>query len=344
MITMLKTKKTLAGFIKKHGYRFGAFLLFAFLLSLFPSLNLYFASVPKTSPVALTEEIELPSPPPFPVNKTGQIPPEITAAGVFIEDIPSGIVLYAKNESQRFPLASTTKIVTALVALDHYRLEDILTVKTVMGKGRTMGLITGEQLTFESLLYGALVHSANDAAYAIAENYPGGVEKFVEMMNKKAASFYLSNTHFTEPVGFDDQNQYTTPADLAKLAKAALDNKIFAKMVGIRNITVSDVGYTYFHPLNNVNELLGKIPGVAGVKTGFTQNAGEILVSTVRKNEKSVIFVVLKSQNRFGETATLIDWVFSNFVWMPIEEIIPTKKYQERVNTQQSHYLPQRQK
>lgn len=185
-----------------------------------------------------------------------------------------------------------------------------------------MGLVPKEQITVESLLYGVLVHSANDAAYVLAENYPGGIEAFVADMNQKIKEYNLFGTHFANPAGFDDLENYTTPKDLAKLAKVAINNKTIAKIISTKNITVSDINYTYFHPLTNVNELLGKIAGVAGVKTGSTDGAGEILVSEVKKNGRSVLFVVLKSKDRFGDTVKLIDWVFNNFAWKNITEII----------------------
>ncbi|MBM3282813.1 D-alanyl-D-alanine carboxypeptidase [Candidatus Gottesmanbacteria bacterium] len=335
------TKAVIINSLKQHTPRFFGFFLVAGLLFLFPAPNSYFKQVAKNNPLILSKDIQLPSPPAYPVSISDQVPPKTTAGSVLIQDLASGVILYAKNENERFLLASTTKIITALVALDYYQLEDVLTVKTVMNTGRNMGLVKGEQLTFESLLYGTLVHSANDAAYTLAENYPGGINNFIETMNKKAASLYLLNTHFTNPVGFDDENQYTTASDLAKLAKVSLNDKTLAKIVGTRNITVSDISYTYFHPLINVNELLGRIPGVAGVKTGFTQNAGEILVSNVKKNDKSVIFVVLRSKDRFGETAALIDWVFGNFFWMPFDNIIPTIQMQQQASMPQNHYLPQ---
>lgn len=299
---------------------------FAIILFLFPSPNVYFQSFSNNTDDTEIFDIELPDAPPIPVNITGEVIPEITAQGIMIVDLPSNIVIYQKNENEKFNPASTTKIITALVAQEHFQLDDILTVGKVEKEGRTMGLTTGEKLTFESLLYGALVHSANDAALTIAENYPGGVEKFVEAMNKKAADLYLTNTHLANPIGFDDEKMYTTPQDLAKIAKIALDNKLVAKIVGTKSITVSDIDYTRFHTLTNVNELLGKIAGVAGVKTGYTENGGEILISEVKKNNHSVLFVILKSKDRFGETTLLIDWVFRNFAWKEIKEVIPTSQ------------------
>lgn len=318
------TKNNFSNFLRKHKGRLLLFFLIVVFLLLIPSPNIYFRSVEITQGLMLPEQLSLPKPPPVPINYSNETPPMLSASAILIKDLPSGKILYAKDEKMKFLPASTTKIMTAVVALSSYKLDEILTVKTVIGEGRTMGLIPDEKITAESLLYGTLVHSANDAAFALAENYPGGVSKFVEEMNRKAKEYGLSDTYFTNPIGFDDSKNLTTASDLAKLAEIALTNKTFAKIVGTRSITVSDVSFTYFHELKNVNELLGKVAGVSGVKTGFTQNAGEILVSEVKKNNKSVLFVVLKSDNRFGDTAKLIDWVFNNFIWVSVEDIIPT--------------------
>ena len=308
----------------KNNRRIIYFILFTLLLFLFPAPNIYFQTAAKTAGVYIPAKIALPPAPPYPVMAGNPVPPQVTAQGVYIVDIPSKVVLYQKNPDEEFLPASTTKIATALVTLDHYRLDDVLKVNTVITDGSTMGLVHGEQITVESLLYGLLVESGNDAAYTLAENYPGGVSNFVTMMNKKAQQLHLTHTHFENPIGFDSPPNFTTPSDLARLAMAALQNKTFTKIIGIRNITVSDVTYTYFHSLTNVNELLGKIQGVAGVKTGYTQNAGEILVSEVKKNGHSVLFVVLHSDDRFGETKQLINWVFDNFQWKDIGAVVPT--------------------
>lgn len=324
MIDFIKNlNNKIAFFSKKHLDRLIKFSLFAFLLLLIPYPNVYFKQVAKSS-AFLPEEYKLPPPPPYPTNMGISQPPNMTTAGIYILDIPSNVVLYEKNSAGRFFPASTTKIMTALVALDHFKLDDVLTVQTVITEGRRMGLIGSEQLTFEALLYGTLVHSANDAAYAIAENYPGGVAQFVAGMNEKAKELILTDTHFTNPIGFDDPDHYTTARDLAKLARVAIANKIFAKIVATKAITVSDVTYTYYHPLQNVNELLGRVSGVSGIKTGYTETAGEILVSQVKKNGNDVLFVVLKSRDRFGESEKLIYWVFENFTWKDINKVTPT--------------------
>jgi D-alanyl-D-alanine carboxypeptidase (penicillin-binding protein 5/6) len=134
-------------------------------------------------------------------------------------------------------------------------------------------------------------------------------------MNAKAKALHLTHSTFTNPVGYDDPNHKMTPLDLAILGEAALNNKTIAKMVGIPEITISDMTHTYFHQLKNVNELLGKIPGVGGIKTGWTEEAGENLITLVERNGHRVITIVLHSQDRFGDTSKLIDWVFGNYQW-----------------------------
>ncbi len=307
-------------------------ILFLFVLAVFilgyPGHNVYMRNGETIPEVPLEQHpsISLPSPAPYPVNTTGFFPGSaITASGIVILDINSGVFLYKRNELEPLFPASTTKIMTALVAFDQFQLDDVLTVKEIPTEGQMMGLVLGEKMTFENLLYGALIHSGNDAAYVIADNFPGGVASFVAAMNEKAVELHLTGTHFTNPVGYDDPEHRMTPIDLARLASFALNNKTIAKMVSIPQITISDVSHTYFHALKNVNELLGKIPGVGGIKTGWTEQAGENLVSLVDRNNHKVIIVLLKSQDRFGETAILIDWIFGNHAWETITPPVPVE-------------------
>ncbi|MEK7060797.1 MAG: D-alanyl-D-alanine carboxypeptidase family protein [Patescibacteria group bacterium] len=258
----------------------------------------------------------VPAPRPYPVSRTNIYPQgEVSATGVVIFDPESGATLFARNADESLSPASTTKILTALVALDAYNLDDVVTIQTVANSGQVMGLLPGEQITVENLLYGALIHSGNDAAWALAEHYTGGVDAFVTAMNTKAQSLHLTSSHFTNPVGYDNPDHKMTATDLARLSAFALTNHTIAKIVAIPQITISDVAHTRFHALTNVNQLLGKIPGVGGIKTGWTEEAGENLVTLVTRNGHSVIIVVLKSADRFKDTAYLIDWVFSNFDW-----------------------------
>ncbi len=260
--------------------------------------------------------IAAPTPAPYPINRTGIYPgQEVSAVGVVVLDVDSGVYLYKRNEGLQLSPASTTKILTALVALDTYDLDEVVTIKTVANDGQLMKLVPGERITVENLLFGALIQSGNDAAYALAEHYPGGVEKFVEAMNVKAKALHLDNSSFTNPVGYDDPNHKMTPMDLARLGSVALKNKVIAKIVAIPQITVSDVTHTYFHSLTNVNQLLGKIPGVGGIKTGWTEEAGENLITLIERGGHKVIIVVLRSADRFGDTASLIDWIFYAYQW-----------------------------
>ena len=220
--------------------------------------------------------------------------------------------------------ASTTKIMTALVSLDAYKLSDVLTIDKPFQNGQSMGLYQGERITVENVLYGALIQSGNDAATALADNYPGGQDAFMTAMNEKAQKLHMVNTHFTNPTGYDDLNHKMTALDLTRLATVALENPTIAKMVAIPQITVSDVTHTHYHKLANVNQLLGKIPGVAGIKTGWTEEAGENLVTYLDRDGKRLVFVVLHSKDRFVDTVKLIDWVFANYKWEQYSTALPT--------------------
>jgi D-alanyl-D-alanine carboxypeptidase (penicillin-binding protein 5/6) len=260
--------------------------------------------------------LPIPSPAPYPQNKTDIYPgDEITARGVVVMDVDSHVYLYKRNEVMLLSPASTTKLLTALVALDVYKLDDVVTIASVSGSGQSMGLVPGEEITVENLLYGALIQSGNDAAWALAEHYTEGADKFIDRMNEKARTLHMDQSHFTNSTGFDGGEHKVTPMDLSLLALAAIQNKTIAKMVAIPQITVSDVNHVYFHKLSNVNQLLGKIPGVGGIKTGWTETAGENLITYVERNNRKIIFVVLHSKDRFGDTTKLIDWVFENYRW-----------------------------
>jgi len=286
----------------------------------YPGQNRYVVEQFKTLISSQELSYTVPTPAPYPVNKTGLLPGfEVSAKSVVVQDLTSGVYVYKRNSTEKLAPASTTKVISALVVLDTMNLDDVVTVGPIMHDGQVMGLVEGERITVENLLYGMLIQSGNDAGYALAAYYPGGLEAFVGAMNNKARDLHLSNSHFANPVGYDDPNHYMTAEDLSRLADVALSNKTIAKMVGIPQITVSDVTHTYFHKLSNVNQLLGKIPGVAGIKTGWTEEAGENLVTLIERNGRRVIIVVLKSADRFNDTITLINWTFANIEWQTYE-------------------------
>jgi len=236
-------------------------------------------------------------------------------------DLDSGVTLYEKDPNKTLLPASTTKIVTALVSRDSYNLDRVLKVGKANVVGQKMGLVSGEQLLFPDLLNGLLIYSANDAAEVLASNHPGGRDLFITLMNKKVKDLGLNNTHFSNPTGLDNGAQYVTARDLIVVSKYAMKNPIFAKIVGTKEITVKSVDGRISHRLININKLLGSVEGILGIKTGWTENARENLVTEVSRNGKGVIIVVLGSSDRFGETTELIDWIFENYIW---EDVIPS--------------------
>lgn len=253
--------------------------------------------------------------PPTPVFIGDSNFPLLSAQAAIAIDLHSGVTLYEKNPDLNLLPASTTKIVTSLVALDYYPLEKILQVKNVNVVGQKMRLVPGEEITVKDLLYGLLVFSANDAAEVLAENYPGGREVFVTAMNLKANELQLSSTNFTNPSGLETNNHLTTARDLIKVAKYAMKNPVFAEIVSTKEKIVKSVDGEITHNLVNINDLLGEVDGVLGVKTGWTENALENLVTYIKRGDREVMIVVLGSHDRFGETKELISWIFKNYSW-----------------------------
>ncbi len=251
----------------------------------------------------------------IPHNETNVPVPDLTAQSALVIDYDSGSILYQKNAQATHLPASTTKIMTALVALDGYDLDQVLTVPELDYEGQDIKLQYGEQLTLENLLYALLVASANDAAETLAANYPGGRAAFIAAMNQKAQDLSLSNTHFVNPTGFDESGQYTTPFELIKLAKELLAQPLLAQIVATQKTEVYNLDRTIVHPVSNINQLLGHVAGLKGVKTGWTTNAGECLTTYVERDGERIMTAVLGSEDRFGETKALIDWVYNNFVW-----------------------------
>lgn len=243
--------------------------------------------------------------------------PFITARSALIVDKDSKVIIFEQNKNFRFSPASTTKIMTAIVGLEHYNLTDVLEIKETTLEGSVLGLVQGQKMTFENLMYAMMLPSANDAALAIAQNYPGGERKFVDQMNKKAEALNLKNTHFDDPAGLSDINGYTTAVELFQIASYALDNKVFAKIVSAPRKSIADVsGYPY--ALFSKNKLLG-VEGVNGIKTGFTEEAGDVLVTSKNSDGHTIIIVVLKSQDRFADTYELLQLVNSeNLTYLSI--------------------------
>lgn len=237
--------------------------------------------------------------------------PKVSANAAIIVDADSQVILFSKNPELRFSMASTTKIMTALTGLDHFGQQDILTVKSSGIEGSGLGLVRGDQFAFKDMLYAMMLPSANDAAQVIADNYPGGAEEFVKKMNEKAAALHLTKTHFADPSGLNDDGDYTTVVDLARLASYAIENPTFVEVTSTRYKVIRNLQYSREYPLTNLNKLLGT-EGVTGIKTGTTEGAGEVLVTSTVKNGHTYIIVVMQSQNRFSDTSILMNFIENN--------------------------------
>lgn len=218
-------------------------------------------------------------------------------------DRKSGKVIWGKNENKRTAMASTTKIMTAIVLIENADLNQTITIsaKSAGTGGSRLGLKKDDKILLKDLLYGLMLKSGNDAAVAIAETVGGSVEGFAELMNNKAQELKLENTHFVTPHGLDNPEHYTTAYELAKLADYAMKNETFAKVVNTKNYTVTINGYP--KNITNTNELLGYLNGVNGVKTGFTNNAGRCLVTSVNRNGFEIITVVLQADTKKFRTS-----------------------------------------
>jgi D-alanyl-D-alanine carboxypeptidase len=298
-----------------------AFIVLGLALLLLPGNNYYLdlELTPQEPYIQdIPVEIELPSR--YPVRKSDIGDPLIYARSAVVVDVNSSATLYAKNPLEALKPASTTKVMTALVALKHYPLEKIITVKKAdRSKGQTMNLLTGERMTVENLLYGLLMQSGNDAAFALAENFDGGYFAYVEEMNKLAEKYHLENTQFRNVSGIDQEGHFTTVRDLARLAAIAMKNPIFSQIVSTREKTVTDIDNLITHRLNNRNELLGIVEGIKGVKTGWTESARECLVTDTERSGNEVITAVLGSNDRFGESQKLIEWTYQAYNWIEPE-------------------------
>ena len=250
-----------------------------------------------------------------PVSKNIEVP-QLSAKAILVKDLTTGTILYKKNASERLPIASTTKIMTALVASEYFKPNAVLTIKdSSKVSGSRVGLNFGENLSFRSLLYGMLLNSGNDAAFAISENYPGGILGFVSAMNKKVTDLNLVNTHFENPAGFDGQSHFSSATDLGRITEEALKDAQLSRIFATKETSIVSLDKKYTHNLANLNKLLSSVKGVLGVKTGYTDSAKENLVTLVDRDNHKILTVVLGSNDRFGESTKLIEWVYKNFTW-----------------------------
>ncbi len=262
------------------------------------------------------------------------------ASAALLIDLKSGKVLFNKNESEKMYPASTTKILTGILTLENANLEDVViaqkdAIEPITNQHSHMGILIGEELTVEQLLYGMLVYSANDAANVLAVHIAGSIEAFAMMMNEKAAELGAKNTHFSNPHGFHSDDHYTTAEDLAAIARYAMQNEKFREIVKTNMYTMEPTNkYHETRYLSNTNHLISNkrraeyyYKKATGIKTGFTDEAGSCLVASAQDGDTELLSVVMKCQNTtivangaysFVDSKNLLEYGFDNFKYITI--------------------------
>lgn len=233
-----------------------------------------------------------------------------SACSAILVDGETGRVLYAQNPEERRLIASITKLMTALIAVEtHPDLSETVTIRPEWcgAEGSSMYLRPGETLTLEALLYGLMLASGNDAALAVAGFCAGDVAAFVEQMNRRAEELGMENTHFANPNGLNDPEHYSTAADMAKLARACMEREELARIVGTKSIAIAG------RSLTNHNKLLWRYEGCVGMKTGYTEKAGRTLVSCAQREGQRLIAVTLNDPNDWRDHAALFDYGFQTY-------------------------------
>lgn len=224
-------------------------------------------------------------------------------------ELESGTILHAKNIDAKMPMASTTKIMTALIVAEDCDLSEVITVPDIaVGvEGSSIYLKKGEKLSVKDLLYGLMLRSGNDAACALAVHHSGSVDKFVDKMNERAKELGANNTHFKNPSGLPDDEHYTTARDLCNIARHAMSNQTFKEVVSTKNYSGD------FRQFLNKNKLLSSLEGANGVKTGYTKKAGRCLVSSAQRGQMDVICVVLNCYDMYQKSAAIINNCFDKY-------------------------------
>lgn len=298
--------------MKKFLYQ--TFILFIFMMQI---STLSFADDLEEETIDVNAEIQ--------ASMNAKEVPQLNSRSCVVLDRLNQNILYGKNEKNKVKMASTTKIMTAIVVLENSSLDTTVEAsKKVAGTGGSrLGLKTGDKITIRDLMYGLMLCSGNDAAVCLAENVGGSIEGFANLMNAKAEELGLSNTHFESPHGLDSDGHYTTAYELALLSNYALKNTTFRNIVGTKNYTVMLNGSP--KNLSNTNELLGNLNGVYGIKTGFTNGANRCLVTACKRGDMDIICVVLGADTknfRTKDSIKLIEYSFKTYEHFNIKDFI----------------------
>lgn len=241
---------------------------------------------------------------------------EVSAKSAIITDQEASKIFYQKNIAEKLPIASLTKIMTAIAILENKSLNEVVKISktAVSQQGEAGSLVVDEEITIDSLLKALLIESSNDAAYALEEHLSLSGKNLIDLMNKKAELLELKNTHFSSSSGLKDSDNYSTTLDLARLIAYSLNNEYLWKILKMPTAEITSVNKLFNHRLINSNQLFGKIPDILGGKTGYTDEAlGCLLIAVAINSDTKIISVVLGSNDRFGETEKLINWVKSAY-------------------------------
>jgi serine-type D-Ala-D-Ala carboxypeptidase (penicillin-binding protein 5/6) len=242
----------------------------------------------------------------------------ISAKQAAVIDVQSGRLLYAKQADEKTLIASLTKVVTAIVAIESGKLNDTVTISpnAARQEGSSLYLEAGEQYKLIDLVYGLMLRSGNDAATAIAEHVGGSVEGFAEKMNQLAKKLGLKNTNFSNPHGLDHEQHYSSAHDMAILTAYALKNPVFREIVATKTKTIPWPGKEWDRTMRNKNKMLDRYDGADGVKTGYTKKAGRCLISSATRDGRQIAVVVLNDPNDWMDSANLLDYGFQKYKYM----------------------------
>jgi D-alanyl-D-alanine carboxypeptidase (penicillin-binding protein 5/6) len=308
-------------FLKKIPWsHYLSFVLLGFVVGTIPLVILY------SRPAAATYEFDLVQIGRIPLinediaQPVQSIQEEVTARQLIVVDVQSGAMLLEKNATESAYPASTTKMMTALVAKDLFDLESYLEVQPEhLVNGNKLGFQIGEKVQVSDLLHSALIASSNEATEILAGGANGGREAFVNAMNQKARDLHLERTLFINPSGFDNENIYSTARDLSVLAREILQDPYLQEVVKTKEYVFTNPEETISHYAYNTNELLHTREDVIGVKTGTTDGAGQVLITAVDHQGDQIIIVVMGSDDRYQDTERIINWIFDSYEWVDVD-------------------------
>lgn len=255
----------------------------------------------------------------YPEKTTNSLGPILNAKSILSIDMETGKILYEKNTDEELPMASLTKLMTLLVIFDTHSPDEVVTVdkRATEVEPAKMNLLANEKITIDQLVKGIMVKSANDAALALAYYDSNDLDQFAAKMNAKAKELGMLHSHFVNPMGFDDPDQYTTADDLSIVARAAYKIALVQKYAPMSKATATSIDGKFDHDLVTTNELIGTYLHVIGLKTGTTDLAGQCLISIViSPTGEKIINIMLNSPARFTESKILAQWIFDNYHWL----------------------------